>query len=83
MVKKMSFPAICTVLSYMRLSYSGFRAQLKAAYDKDDLTVRARALIDNLYSLFEYFIPVVCQFDLFMINICDILVCLCITEICI
>jgi hypothetical protein len=59
-VNKMSHPAITTILSYMRISYPQFRATLLAAISgQNDLLPRSRALLQNLYSLLEYFIPVV------------------------
>ena len=58
-INKMKFPAVCTLLSYMRLSYPAFRSQLREAIESEDLTIRSKTLLTNLRSMFEYFIPVV------------------------
>ena len=58
-INKMKFPAVCTLLSYMRLSYPAFSSQLREAIESEDLTIRSKTLLTNLRSMFEYFIPVV------------------------
>ena len=58
-LNKMKFPAVCTLLSYMRLSYPSFRAQLMEAKNTEGLPVRVTTLLNNMWSMFEYFIPVV------------------------
>ena len=61
-IKKMSFPSVTTLLSYIRLSYPLFRADLIEQMENKTLSVRSKTLLDNLYSLCEYFIPTVTFF---------------------
>ena len=69
-MNKMKFPAVCTLLSYMRLSYPSFRDQLMEAKNTDGLSVRATTLLNNMWSMFEYFIPVV-QYIIFHCVLCN------------
>ena len=64
-VNKMSHPAITTILSYMRIAYPSFRDALINAIESDDhMPPRSLDLLHNMYTMLEYFIPVVC-IDLF------------------
>ena len=56
---KMRFPAVCTLLSYMRLAYPQFRERLIIARQQPAVNNRALSLLDNMWSMFEFFIPVV------------------------
>ena len=59
-VNKMSFPAVCTILSIMRLAYPQFRDMLKETVQNSSvLQPRCVILVKNLWYLFEFFIPVV------------------------
>lgn len=58
-IKKMSFPSVTTLLSYIRLSYPMFRSELIKQMENKTLSIRSKTLLDNLYSLCEYFIPTV------------------------
>lgn len=57
-VSKMSFSSVCTILSYIRLSYASFQDDLSSALT-GDINMRAKQLLTNLQLMVEYFIPVV------------------------
>ena len=58
-VDKMGLPSHTCMLTYIRLAYPSFRTQLVEARSRGNLDIRNQTLLDNLYSLCEFFIPVV------------------------
>jgi hypothetical protein len=58
---KMSHPALSTLLSIMRLAYPQFRQNLVDAIANDDqqLSIRSRNLLQNLFDMFEVYLPIV------------------------
>ena len=69
-VNKMHLPSITTLLSYicMRLAYPSFKQQLVEAREIPNLTPRSKSLLENMLSLFEFFIPVVRSFYCWLYN---------------
>ena len=70
-VMKISHTSATTYLSYIRLAYPRFRNNLKTALDDPVLLPRQRAILQNLFDLCEFFIPVV------SITIYNMCVCVC------
>lgn len=64
-IDKVGHTALCTYLSYIRLSYPGFREQLNTALRRDGLRDSQRVLLTNLRDLCEFFIPVVIIFVIY------------------
>ena len=58
-VEKMSLPSHTCILTYIRLSYPSFRQQLIDAKNRGGLNIRCQTLLENLFNLCEFFIPVV------------------------
>lgn len=58
-IDKVSHSSNTTYLSYIRLAYPMFRADLTAALARPQLDHRQRTLLTNLKDLCEFFIPVV------------------------
>lgn len=56
---KMSMSAKATYLQYIRLAYPHFKDKLDLALQRGDLTLKRRAILQNLSDLCAYFIPVV------------------------
>lgn len=48
-----------TILTYMRLSYKYWSADLKKLANMEDLPPASRAHVDNLHILMEFFLPTV------------------------
>ena len=69
-LKLMKMPSITTLMSYMRLAYPKFQQQLIMARREQNLTPRSRNLLTNLYHLFEFFIPIVSYFFVFVYVTC-------------
>ena len=57
--EKMKLSSHTTMLTFIRLSYPLFRDELKEAVNRGGLTERSQTLLDNIYSLCEFFIPTV------------------------
>ena len=56
---KMKLTSQTTFLTYIRLAYPLFKIELTEAVNRVGLTVRQKTLLDNMYSLCEFFIPTV------------------------
>jgi hypothetical protein len=52
-------PNMVTHLTYMRLAYTGVRAQMEVALERDDLTNRSRTALEDIRFMCEFAIPVV------------------------
>lgn len=60
---KCSHTAATTILSYIRLAYPRFNTPLQEQLSNPTISVRQRTILQNLQHLCEFFIPVVCAFD--------------------
>lgn len=58
-ISKMQLPAISTLLTYLRLAFPALKKQLLKAKEGEELSVSSKTMLDNLWVMFDYFIPVV------------------------
>jgi hypothetical protein len=58
-IKKMSLSTATTLLSYIRLAYPSIKQSLSEAMGNDQMTRRSFVMLQNMWHLFEFFIPVV------------------------
>ncbi len=67
-VDKLSLNGVSTYTTYMRLAYPAFRNRLSESLKTPNMSFRQKTILRNLQDIFECYIPVVCNENVYNIH---------------